>query len=62
MDPRAKIGTGPNDRPLDQTIAGTGLGILDDALAAGETLPDPPSEEVEREVRARNRLCGTPAA
>jgi hypothetical protein len=36
--------TSPND-----TIAGTGPGIPDDALGPGETLPDAPSdEEVER--------------
>ena len=48
-DDREKISTGPNAEPLDETIAGTGQGIPDDALAPGEELPDPPSdEEVER--------------
>jgi hypothetical protein len=48
-DDRAKISTGPNDRPLNETIAGTGPGIPDEALAPGEELPEPPSdEEVER--------------
>ena len=48
-DNREKISTGPNDRPLNETIAGTGPGIPDEALAPGEELPDPPSdEEVER--------------
>ena len=32
-----------NARPLDDTIAGTGPGIPDDALAPGEELPTPPS-------------------
>jgi hypothetical protein len=41
----AKIGTGPNERARNETIAGTGPGIPDDALAPGETLPEPPSEE-----------------
>jgi hypothetical protein len=48
-DDREKISTGPNDRPLNETIAGTGPGIPDEALAPGEELPDPPTdEEVER--------------
>ena len=46
---REKISTGPNEEPINETIAGTGPGIPDDALAPGEELPDPPSdEEVER--------------
>jgi len=37
---------GPNARPLDDTIAGTGPGIPDDALAPGQDeLPSPPSDE-----------------
>src|SRR5438270_10295758 len=48
-DDREKISTGPNDRPLTDTIAGTGPGIPDEALASGEELPDAPTEEeVER--------------
>jgi hypothetical protein len=46
---REKISTGPNEEPINETIAGTGPGIPDDALAPGEDLPKPPSdEEVER--------------
>ena len=46
---REKISNGPNDRPLNETIAGTGPGIPDDALGPGQQLPEPPSdEEVER--------------
>lgn len=49
MDDKPKISTGPNDRPRNETIAGTGPGIPDDALTPGEELPEPPSdEEVER--------------
>ena len=49
---RDKISTGPNDRPLNETIAGTGPGIPDEALAPGEDLPEAPSdEEVERIAR-----------
>jgi hypothetical protein len=44
-DDREKISTGPNDRALNETIAGTGPGIPDEALAPGEDLPEPPSEE-----------------
>jgi hypothetical protein len=48
-DDREKISTGPNGEPLNDTIAGTGPGIADDALAPGEELPDWPSDdEVER--------------
>ena len=46
---REKISTGPNEEPVNETIAGTGPGIPDDALAPGEDLLDAPSdEEVER--------------
>lgn len=45
---------GTDARPLDDTIAGTGPGIPDDALAPGETdLPAPPTdEEVARAAEA----------
>ena len=54
IDDREKISTGPNDRPLNETIAGTGPGIPDDSLAPGEEeLPEPPSdEEVEKAAEA----------
>ena len=43
---REKIGTGPNEEPINETIAGTGPGIPDDALAPGEEeLPERPSDE-----------------
>ena len=49
---REKISNGPNDRALNETIAGTGPGIPDDALAPNRELPEPPSdEEVERIAR-----------
>lgn len=48
-DDREKISTGPNEEAVNETIAGTGPGIPDDALAQGEELPQPPSdEEVKR--------------
>lgn len=51
---REKISTGRNAEPLDETIAGTGPGIPDDALAPGEEeLPQPPTdEEVEKAAEA----------
>lgn len=50
---REKISTGPNDRPLNETIAGTGPGIPDEALIPGEDLPEPPSEDEEKRIRER---------
>jgi hypothetical protein len=52
MSDREKIGDGPNDRALNEAIAGTGPGIPDDAAAPNRELPEPPSdEEVERIAR-----------
>ena len=52
-DEREKISTGPNERAVNETIAGTGPGVPDDALAPGEELPDAPTDEqVERAKRA----------
>jgi hypothetical protein len=45
MDDKPKISTGPNDRPRNETIAGTGPGIPDDARGPGEDLPEAPSDE-----------------
>ena len=42
---RNKVSTGPNERAVNETIAGTGPGIPDEALGPGEELPEPPSEE-----------------
>jgi hypothetical protein len=56
---REKISTGPNEEPVNDTIAGTGPGIPDDALAPGEQLPDPPSDE---EVEAMAEKLGSPTA
>jgi hypothetical protein len=50
---REKISTGPNDRPLNETIAGTGPGIPDEALSPGERLFQPPSEDEEKAIRER---------
>jgi hypothetical protein len=56
---REKISTGPNEEPINETIAGTGPGIPDDALAPGEELPDAPSDE---EVEKAARKLGAPGA
>lgn len=45
MDDREKISTGPNERAINESIAGTGPGIPDEAMAPGENLPDPPTDE-----------------
>ena len=54
-DDRSKITDGPNGRPLDDSISSLGPGIPDDALAPGEELPTPPSDE---EVKAAKRALG----
>jgi hypothetical protein len=54
---REKISTGPNDEPINETIAGTGPGIPDDALAPGESLPEPPTDE---EVEKTAKKLGAP--
>jgi hypothetical protein len=54
MQDRERTSTGPNEEPVNETIAGTGPGIPDDALAPGEEeLPKPPTdEEVEEAAEA----------
>jgi hypothetical protein len=54
---REKISTGPNERALNESIAGTGTGIPDEALGPGETLPEPPSDE---EVARIAKKLGAP--
>jgi hypothetical protein len=58
-DDREKLSEGPNERPINETIAGTGPGIPDDARGPGEELPDPPSDE---EVERIARKLGAPSA
>lgn len=45
MPDKEKITDGPNERAVDESIAGTAPGIPDDALAPGEELPAFPSDE-----------------
>ena len=56
---REKISTGLNEEPINETIAGTGPGIPDEALAPGEELPEQPS--VQETERIREKL-GVPSA
>ena len=56
---REKISTGPNEEPINETIAGTGPGIPDDALAPGEELPEQPSDEQVEEMAEE---LGAPSA
>ena len=57
---RGKISNGPNDRPINETIAGTGPGIADDSLAPGEDeIPEVPSDQ---EVEKIAKKLGSPTA
>jgi hypothetical protein len=56
---REKITTGPNERAVNEPIAGTGPGIPDEARAPGEELPEPPSAEEEKRIRDK---LGAPKA
>jgi hypothetical protein len=58
-DDKQKISTGPNERPVNETIAGTGPGIPDDAATPGQDLPDPPSDEEVARIAAK---LGAPRA
>ena len=56
---REKISTGPNEEPINETIAGTGPGIADDTLAPGQDeIPTGPTDE---EVEAMAEKLGSPA-
>jgi hypothetical protein len=50
---REKISTGPNERAINEPIAGTAPGIPDEALSPGKDLPEPPSDEEVRRVAER---------
>jgi hypothetical protein len=57
MEEREKISTGPNEAAINETIAGTGPGIPDEAATPGHELPEPPSDE---EVQRIARKLGAP--
>jgi hypothetical protein len=42
---RAKISNGPNERAVNEPIAGTAPGLPDEALGPGQQLPEPPTDE-----------------
>ena len=52
-DDKEKISTGPNERARNETIAGTGPGIPDEARGPGEEMPEPPSDEEVARVAER---------
>ncbi len=47
---RAKISNGPNERAVNEPIAGTAPGIPDDARAPGEEVPEGPTDEQVRKL------------
>lgn len=50
---REKISTGPNDRPVNESIGSTAPGFPDDALAPGEdALPEAPDDDAVEAARA----------
>ena len=54
---REKITTGANERAVNESIAGTGPGVPDDARGPGEELPEAPSDE---EVARIAKKLGAP--
>jgi hypothetical protein len=59
IEDREKISTGPNGEPVNETLAGTGPGIPDDALAPGE---DPPEAPTDEEIERIAEKLGSPTA
>ena len=57
MKDSENISNGPNESPKNETIAGTGPGIPDEAATAGRDMPEPPSDE---EVARIARKLGAP--
>jgi len=53
MEDREKISTGPNEEAINETIAGTGPGVPDEALSPGADLPEPPSDEEVARIAAK---------
>jgi hypothetical protein len=50
---RTKISTGPNERAVNEPIAGTAPGLPDEALARGQELPEPPSDDEVKRIAER---------
>jgi hypothetical protein len=57
MANREKITDGPNERAINESIAGTGPGIPDDAQLPGHEQPEAPTDE---EVRRVAQKLGAP--
>jgi hypothetical protein len=57
MADKEKITDGANERSVDESLASSGPGIPDDALAPGQELFEPPSEE---EVSRIAKKLGAP--
>lgn len=54
---------GDDGRPRDDSIAGTGPGIPDDALAPGEdAMPEPPSDEEVARIAQKLGVATSPDA
>lgn len=50
-DDRKEISSGPNGRPINESIAGTAAGMPDEAISPGEQLPEPPNGEQMKDAR-----------
>ena len=48
---REKIITGPNERAVNESIAGTAPGLPDEARTPGKESPQPPRAEEEDRIR-----------
>ena len=48
---REKITTGPNERAVNESIAGSAPGVPDEARTPGKDQPEPPSAEEEDRIR-----------
>ncbi|HEX8063793.1 MAG TPA: hypothetical protein VF535_11315 [Allosphingosinicella sp.] len=59
MDDKEKISTGPNERARNESIAGTGPGLPDDARGPGEELPEAPSDEDVERAKAALGVTGS---
>jgi hypothetical protein len=60
MDDKAKISTGPNERARNESIAGTGPGIPDDALATSPPARSFPRRRATRRWSGRRKALGVP--
>ena len=50
---REKISTGPNERPVNESIAGTAPGLPDEARSPGKEAPVPPGKKEEARIREK---------